>query len=274
MKVDVSLRCIGANDDYILCLIFDENNHLLLSLWSLNEHEELLLMRFAFISLEVTSTDLFDLFENNNENLYLATVDGVLRVINLLKVKTNSKVQNLSTDETIEQYPLISEGGVERLVCFNGDLMGLSTSEYLLLIDRKFPSKIFQKIPFHQTLYYWTLMNQDDDQRILITVNSDQKFITLSRQEKDPSAKFTPMNIEFRSTVSDIKLIQTTTLIDNDEKKKTYVLILLDDYTIQLLDTNQLSQASLKPEGLFTRIRSYNVSLRFLLRQSFSKFFF
>ena len=238
----------------------------------MNEHEELLLMRFVFISHETTSTDLFDLFENNNETLYLATDDGVLRIINLLKVKTNTKVQNLSTDETIEQLALIPEGGVERLVCFSDDLLGLSTSEYLLLIDRKFPSKIFQKIPFQQTLYYWTLINQEDHQRILITVNSTQKFITISRQGTDPSAKFSPINIEFRSTVSDIKLIQTTTLIDNDDKKKTYVLILLDDLTVQLLDTNQLSQASLQPVGLFTRIRNYNVSLSFNFRKLTRKF--
>lgn len=257
----MSLRCIGANDDYILCLIFDENNHLLLSLWSLNVHEELLLMRFALISHEVTSPQLFGLFENNNEVLYVATVSGLLRMINLLKVKSNSKVQTLSTDESIEQLSILPEGSVESLVCFTDDLMALSTSEFLVLLDRKMPSKILQKIPFNQTLYSWTMINQEDQHRMLITVNADQKFITLFRQEKDFSSPSSQIKIEFRSNVNDIKLIQTTTMMDNDEKKKTYVLILLDDQTIQLLDTNQLSQASLQPEGLFTRIRNYHVSI-------------
>jgi hypothetical protein len=67
------------------------------------------------------------------------------------------------------------------------------------------------------------------------------------------------MKINFRSNVENIKLIQTTTIMDNDEKKKSYILILLDDETIQLLDTNQLSQASLQPNGLFTRVKYYNV---------------
>jgi hypothetical protein len=105
------------------------------------------------------------------------------------------------------------------------------------------------------------MINQDDNQRILITIDSSQQFITIYRQEKDSSSLFTQFNIQFRSNVEYIKLIQTTTIMDNDEKKKSYVLILLDDETIQLLDTNQISQASLQPEGLFTRIKSYNVKI-------------
>jgi hypothetical protein len=107
------------------------------------------------------------------------------------------------------------------------------------------------------------MINQDDNQRILITIDSNQQFITIYRQEKNFSSSFNQLNIQFRSNIKYIKLIQTTTIMDNDEKKKSYVLILLDDETIQLLDTNQISQASLQPDGLFTRIKSYNVKIFF-----------
>ncbi|CAF3325103.1 unnamed protein product, partial [Rotaria sp. Silwood2] len=86
-----------------------------------------------------------------------------------------------------------------------------------------------------------------------------KQFIKIYREEKNFSSSLNPMKIEFRSNVEYIQLIQTTTIMDKDEKKKTYVLILLDDETIQLLDTNQLSQSSLQPKGLFTRIKNYNV---------------
>jgi hypothetical protein len=218
-------------------------------------------MRFAFISHEITSPTLFDLFTNNNEILYLATIDGNIRILNLLKIKTNTKVQSLSMDEAIQQLQILPNEELDRLVCLSDDLIAISTSKHIVLFDRKNFSKIFQTINFNQTLFQWNMINQDDNQRILITIDSSQQFITIYRQEKDSSSLFTQFNIQFRSNVEYIKLIQTTTIMDNDEKKKSYVLILLDDETIQLLDTNQISQASLQPEGLFTRIKSYNVKI-------------
>ena len=103
------------------------------------------------------------------------------------------------------------------------------------------------------------MISQDDHNRILVTIDSGQQFITIYRQENNNSSILNQMKINFRSNVEDIKLIQTTTMMDNDEKKKSYILILLDDQTVQLLDTNQLSQASLQPSGLFTRIKDYDV---------------
>ena len=102
---------------------------------------------------------------------------------------------------------------------------------------------------------------QDDLNHLLITNDLNQQFITLYRQDKNLLSIQNQIKIEFRSYVKYIKLIQTTTMIDNDERKKPYVLILLYDQTIQLLDTNKLSQASLQPKGLFTRIKNYNVRL-------------
>ena len=220
----------------------------------------MLIMRFAFISHEITSPTLFDL-SANNEILYLATLDGTIRILNLLKIKTNTKVQNLSIDEAIQQVQVLPNEELECLVCLFDGLIAISTSKHIVLFDRKNFSKIYQTINITQSLFQWNMINQDDNQRILISIDSSQQFITIYRQEKDLSSPFTQFNIQFRSNVVSIKLIQTTTIMDNDEKKKSYVLILLDDETIQLLDTNQISQASLQPEGLFTRIKSYNVKI-------------
>ncbi len=216
-------------------------------------------MRFAFIYHDITSPNLFDLSSNNNEILYLATINGNLRRLDLLKIKINTKVQILPIDDCIQQFSLLPKEELVRLVCLTDDLIAISTKEHIVLFDRKNFSTILQKINLTEILFDWNMINQDDHTRILITIDSSQEFITIYRQEKDSSSSITPKKIQFRSNVQYIKLIQTTTMMDNDEKKKTFVLILLDDETIQLLDTNQLSQASLQPEGLFTRIKNYDV---------------
>ncbi|CAF3555173.1 unnamed protein product [Adineta steineri] len=257
--VTVCIRCIGANDDFVLCLIFDECNHVLITLWSLNEHDEILPMRFAYIYHNVSSPDLFDLPLSNNEILYLATIEGNIRIFDLLKIKPNTKLQNLFTDDSIQQVNILPNEELDHLVCLSDDIIAISTTEYITLFDRKDLTKIIQKIRVDESLFSWKMIIQEDHNRILITVDAKQQFITLYRQENNSSSSLNQMKINFRSSVESIKLIQTTTIIDNDDKKKTYVLILLDDNTIQLLDTNQLSQASLKPNGLFTRIKDYNI---------------
>ncbi|CAF3973360.1 unnamed protein product [Rotaria sp. Silwood2] len=259
-NVDVCLRCIGANDDYVLCLIFDENNYVLITLWSLNEHIEILPMRFAFIYNNESSPSLFDLPSNNNENLYLASVNGDIRILNLLEIKIKTKVLSLSSDDTIQQVTILQNQQLDRLVCLSDDKIAISTAEHITLFDRKNLSEILQTININKELFSWNMINQDDHNQILITIDSSQQFIKIYREEKNFSSSLNPMKIEFRSNVEYIQLIQTTTIMDNDEKKKTYVLILLDDETIQLLDTNQLSQSSLQPKGLFTRIKNYNMS--------------
>jgi hypothetical protein len=221
-------------------------------------------MRFAFIYHDITSPYLFDLSSNNNEILYLATVNGNIRTFDLLKIKSNTKVQTLPIDDTIQQLSILPNEELDRLVCLTDDLIAISTNTHINLFDRKNFSKIIQKINIKETLFDWNIINQDDHNRILITIDLSQQFITIYRQEKD-DLSLNPQKIQFRSNVQDIKLIQTTTIMDNDEKKKTYVLILLDDQTIQLLDTNQLSQSSLQPKGLFTRIKNYNVLISFLI---------
>lgn len=217
-------------------------------------------MRFAFIYLDITSSNLFDLpLNNNNEILYLATTEGNIRIFDLLKIKINSKVQNLPIDDTIQQMTILPNEELNRLVCLTDDLIAISTSKHINLYNGKNFSVILQKINLNEILFDWNMINQDDHNRILITIDSSQQFITIYRQEKDFSSLLNEEKIKFRSNVQSIKLIQTTTIMDNDEKKKTYILILLDDETIQLLDTNQLSQTSLQPNGLFTRIKNYNV---------------
>ncbi|CAF0739662.1 unnamed protein product [Rotaria sp. Silwood1] len=259
-NVKVCLRCIGANDDYILCIIFDENNHGLITLWSLNEHVEMLPMRFAFIHHNESSPSLFDLPSNSNEILYLASVNGDIRILDLLKIKTKTKVLSLSSDDMIQQVTILQNQVLNRLVCLSDDIIAISTEEYITLFDRKNLSEILQTINLNAQVFNWNMINQDDHNQILITVDSSQQFITIYRQEKKTSSSLNQMKIEFRSNVQYIELIQTTTIMDNDEKKKTYILILLDDQTIQLLDTNQLSQSSLQPKGLLAKIKSYNIS--------------
>jgi hypothetical protein len=218
-------------------------------------------MRFAFIYHDITSSNLFDLSLNNNEILYLATIDGNIRILNLLKIKINTKVQTLPIDDTIQQFSILPNEELNHLVCLTDDLIAISTSAHIILFDRKNFLKILQKINLNDLLFDWNMINQDDHNRILVTIDSTQQYITIYRQEKDFSSSLNLQKIQFRSNVQYIKLIQTTTIMDNDEKKKTYILILLDDETIQLLDTNQLSQASLQPNGLFTRIKNYDVRL-------------
>jgi hypothetical protein len=216
-------------------------------------------LRFAFISHNVTSPNLFDIPSNNNEILYLASVDGNLRILDLLKIKTNSKVQILSVDDTVQQVNVLQNQELNNLVCLSDDIIAISTEKKLYFFDRKDFSKILQTINLHESIFDRNMFIEDDNNRLLISNDYGQQFITIYRQEKNCSSILNQMKIQFRSNVEYIKLIQTTTLIDNDDKKKSYVLILLDDETIQLLDTNQLSQASLQPTGLFTRIKYYNV---------------
>lgn len=262
LNVEVYLRSIGSNDDFILCLIFDENSHVLLTLWALNEHVEMLPMRYGLIYHDVSALNLLDFTSNNNEILYLASVDGILRIFDLLKIKPNTKVQNLLIDDAIKQENILPNEELDHLVCLANDLIAISSTTYINIFHRKNLSKTLQKISLNQTLFDWNMISQDDHHRILITIDSGQQFITIYRQEKDFSSTLKEEKIQFRSDVEFVKLIQTTTIMDNDEKKKTYVLILLDDQTIQLLDANQLSQASLQPNSLFTRIKNYHV--RFL----------
>jgi len=232
-------------------------------------------MRFAFIYHDITSPNLFDLSLNNNEILYLATIDGNIRILNLLKIKINTKVQNLPIDDTIQSFSILPNDELNHLVCLTDDLIAISTCTHIILFDKKNFSKILQKINLNDLLFDWNMINQDDHNRILVTIDSTQQYITIYRQEKDFSSSLNLQKIQFRSNVEYIKLIQTTTIMDNDEKKKTYILILLDDQTIQLLDTNQLSQATLQPNGLFTRIKNYNVlsfQLCFFYKSSFYLF--
>jgi len=218
-------------------------------------------MRFAFIYHDITSPDLFDLSSDNNKILYLATIDGDIRILDLLKIKANTKVQTLSIDDTIQQQKILSDEELDRLVCLSDEIIAISTSKHIRLFDRKNFSNILQQINLNETLFSWNMISQDDHNRLLVTIDSTQQFITVYRQENNSSSSFNQMKINFRSNVENIKLIQTTTIMDNDEKKKSYILILLDDETIQLLDTNQLSQASLQPNGLFTKVKYYNVLL-------------
>jgi len=231
-------------------------------------------MRFALINHDITSPNLFDLSSNNNEILYFATIDGNIRILDLLKIKINTKVQILPVDDNIQQISILPNQELDRLVCLTDDIIAISTSKHIVLYNRKNFSTILQKININESLFDWNMINQDDHNRILITIDSTQQFITVYRQEKDFSSSFNREEIQFRSNVEYIKLIQTTTIMDNDEKKKSYVLILLDDQTIQLLDTNQLSQASLQPNGLFTRIKSYNVLLFHFVFSFYESFLF
>ena len=261
INVNVALRCIGADDNYILCLIFDEYDQALITLWALNDHSEILPMRFAWLFLEVSSTDLYDFSSTNNEMLYLATTEGDLRIIDLLKIKVNVKVQNLSQDATIQPIALVTKQTLTRLVCLTGELMAVSTTKPAIhIFDRKDLSKILQTIDFKDPLFSWHLLNLDEHNRILITVDVSQNFISIYRQDKDQFLSVNQLKITFRSFVESIDLIQTTTLMDDDDqKKKPYVLILLNDQTVQLLDTNQLSQASLQPQGIFAKLKQYQV---------------
>ncbi|UJR33443.1 hypothetical protein I4U23_020888 [Adineta vaga] len=267
--IDVSLRCIGANDEYVLCLIFDECNQALITLWSLNEHVEMLLMRFAFLYLETTSSYLFDFPLNNNEILYLATIDGYICTFDLIKIKSNTKVQTFTKNDTlISQMYILPDEELDRLVCLANDQIAISTKTYIALFDRKNLSTILQKISINKSRNDWNMIIQDDDhQHVLITIDSTYQFITIYRQ--DQTSNLNQMKINFRSNVQDLKLIQTTTMLNNDEKKKVYVLILLDDETIQLLEINQLSQASLQPNGLFTKIQNYNIGEKLIVTREY-----
>lgn len=240
-------------------MIFDENNHILLTLWSLNEHIEILPMRFALIYHNVSSKDLYEIPSNNNEHLYLACVNGDFRMLDLLKIKPRAKVQVLSNDDTSQHSTVLQNQELNRLVCLTNDIIAISTTNQINLFGQKDISKILQTINFTNQLFSWNMINQDDNTKILMTIDSSQKFITIYHQEKDIQSSLKSLQIEFRSNVKYIRLIQTTTIMDNEEKKKTYVLILLDDHTVQLLDTTQLSQSSLKPKGLLTRMKSFNV---------------
>ena len=233
-------------------------------------------MRFALIDHNITSSDLFDFSSNNNnEILYFATIHGDIRIFDLLKIKMNTKVQTISIDDTIQQFHILSNEILDHLVCLSDDIIAISTTESINLFDRKNLSKILQKISIKESLLFdWNMIIQDDHNRLLITIDSSQQFISIYSQEKDISSSLNIMKIQFRANVEYLKLIQTTTIMDNDEKKKSYVFILLDDQTLQLLDTNQLSQASLQPNGLFTRIKHFNVSQFLLYINMIILFFF
>ncbi|CAF5224889.1 unnamed protein product, partial [Rotaria magnacalcarata] len=112
--VDVCVKAVGANDDYILCLIFDENDHVLISLWSLHEHDEILPMRFTLIYHNKSSLNLFDLPANNSEHLYIASTDGDFRMLDLLKIKPKTKVLALSTDDTAQQSNVLQNKQLDR----------------------------------------------------------------------------------------------------------------------------------------------------------------
>lgn len=227
-------------------------------------------LRFAFIYYHRTSVDLFNLSLNNDEILYLANVDGDMWILDLPKIKPRTRVQTLSIEDGIQQLTVLQNQQLKRLVCLSDDIIVISTEEHIILFHAKDFSKILRKISLNASLFNWHMIEQDDHRSLLVTVDSSQKFITIYRQENDSLTSFTEMKIEFRSNVNYIQLVQTTTIMDNDESKKPYMLILLDDQTIQLLDTNQLSQSSLQPKGLFTRIKSYNVCDTFIFFSIFS----
>ena len=84
-------------------------------------------MRFAFIYHDITSPDLFDLSSDNNKILYIATVDGDIRILDLLKIKPNTKVQSLPTDDTIQQVAILPDEELDRLVCLSDDIIAIST---------------------------------------------------------------------------------------------------------------------------------------------------
>lgn len=261
-NVEVSLRCIGADDSYVLCLVFDECDQVLITLWALNDHSEILPMRFAFLFLEETSLELFDLSPTNNEMFYLTTATGDLRILDLLKLKANRKVQSLELDETIRPITLLSGQTLTRLVCLTGELMAVSTATPSIHIyDRRDLTKTLQTIVIKDPLSSWHILNFDEYHRILITLDASLDYISIYQQERDQYLSSNPLKITFRSHVDSIDLIQTTTMLDDDEKKKPYVLILLNDQSIQLLDAYQLSQASLQPYGLFAKIKQYQVAL-------------
>lgn len=259
----MKLRCIGANDEYVLCLIFDEYFHCLVTLWSLNEHDEILPMRFAYLYLEVTSPYLFDFQMNsNNEILYMGTDEGYVRIIDLLKLKPNTKVQNLPNDEIAQKILVLQDKKFDALVCLTEDIIVLSTAKQLFLFNRNNYSEILQQLKFKEQLSDWKIVQEkNSNRRILLTVDTNCLFLTVYRQENSFQSKFTQMKIQFRSNIHFLKLLQTVTIMNDDEQLRTYVLIQLSDETIQLLDTNQISQqTSLQPNGLFTRIKNFHVN--------------
>ena len=259
-NVKVCLRCIGADDDQILCLIFHETKQVLITLWSLNDHVELLPRRFAYVLYCTTSPNMFDLSSDANDTLYLATGQGDVWVLNLLKMKTTTKVQNLTVDESAShQYTILPGQEWIHLKRLTDTLIAVSTSRTICLFHRDDFWSMLQTIEIAELLFSWTLMIQDDHRCTLITVDSSQQFISVYRPADDGLAISDPMKIQFHSCVEFIKLMPTTTIIDSDETKKVYVLILLDDDTLQLLDTNQLSPSSLRPNGMYTRIKNYHV---------------
>ena len=217
-------------------------------------------MRFAYVLKCTTSPNMFDLSSDANETLYLATRQGDVRVLNLLKMKNSNKVQNLPVDEPAShQYTILPVQEWNRLERLTDTLVAVSTIRSIRLFHRDDFSSILRTIELAELLFSWTLMVQDDHRRTLITVDASQQFISVYRPADDGLVISDPMQIQFRSHVQFIKLIPTTTIIDSDETKKIYVLILLDDDTLQLLDTNQLSPSSLQPNGMYTRIRNYHV---------------
>lgn len=257
--VRVRIRCAGSNDEFVFCLIFDQIGQILFSLWALNEHEEILPLRYAALFLQTSSIDLFDFVPKNDGFLYLTSINGDFRLVDFVKLKTNSKVQNLSNDENVQQVRFVVDQPLNRFVCLENDLAVVSTITSINVFDRKNFNEILQRISIDQPLFTWQMNNQIIEKNLLITVDAGQQILSIYHQGTDRPISTDVMNIQFRSFVQSIDLLQTTTMLDNDETKKIYALILLNDKTLQLFDTTQLSQANLEPKGLFSKIKNENV---------------
>lgn len=244
-------------------MIFDELNRVLLTTWSLTVHEEILPMNAGLILQEFSSPLMFDIRGSFNETLYLMTNTGNLRVVDLPKLKTNGKVSAFSSEEAIQQFSLLPGEYITSLSCSSTDLIVVSTVRTLFLFERQNPKNLLQKIPFETEIFSWKILNQDEGNRVLLTIDETRKTVYLFRQDKGNQFPTNPIKIEFRSMIKSINLLESTPMMENDDKKKIFALMLLDDRSFQYLDTSQMSENALQPEGLFSKIQNSFVSFLF-----------
>jgi hypothetical protein len=264
-RVKVSLRCVGIDEEFIICFVFDEVQHVLLTLWSLSGHQEILLMRSIWFVPDASSLSLVDLSIKNHDICYLATTTGDLHVFDIFKLKGNNKVQNLSSDDAVQQFQILLGEDLDRLMCLNDDRLVISTTASINIFDRTDLSHALRTIPIGNALHSWSIIEFEAYKQLLITVDSEQQFISIYQLAENQLQSTNEMTIEFRSYVTSINLFKTKTMMDNDDNAKVYVLISLFDMTIQLFDTNQLSQASLKPTGLFSKVKNVDVCIHLII---------
>ncbi|CAF1536568.1 unnamed protein product, partial [Didymodactylos carnosus] len=238
----VSVRCVG---DYVLCLVFDSAKARgSITLLALYEHIEILPLYVSYYYNGVTSPDTFDL--TPEQILYLSTEDGIVWILNIQKILTEKGQQKSISLDNEYQYKICDdkiEDYVEKLQCRQNKIF-ISFTNNIKIFDTNF--QLLETLSNHMSDIVWCVNETSD---VLVTIRNYNQFEMIKLNEHKT------VSIQFLSNVLNAELINTKTMLTDE--RQCYLLLLLDDHSIQLLDINGLSQNSLIPDGLYTKIKTF-----------------